>query len=217
MKMIELLDQHAKQYLTGLNNRSVQVDALNKLLTTNYREDAKDALSQSGFTDGMLSARQMHSLIVNNAATWLVDVLSGNWTPCPIAKNAGLNQAKAITWFKEHGEATAERIATKKAQRAKARADAKAKQQPEEKEEAEETFTQSDLEQAFREGQRDALQSAYAFTASDINKSMIVDLIECLDHADREWLLAELAAKYPNASKRAATKRGKGTQPTLPV
>lgn len=217
-KMIDLLDSQARQYLTGLNNRSIQVEALNRLLTKNYTADAREALKASGFAEGMLSTRQLHSLIVNNACTWLVDILDGTWVACPIPAQAGLNQAAAIRWFRENGQSTAETISTKKAIKAKAKADAKAQQQPEEKA-VEETFSQIEMDAAFRAGQRDVLQIAYAFTASDISRDMLLDLIECLDHADREWLLASLAAKYPNATKRvAAPKRGKGTtQSTLPV
>lgn len=211
MKMIELLDAQAKQYLAGINLRNIQVEALNKLLSTNYNSDAKDALTQSGFTDGMLSARQLHSLIVNQAASWVVGILQGNWVACPIPKAAGLNQSLVIQWFKDHGEGVAQRIATKKALRAKQKADAKAQA---EKLEPEETFTQGDIEQAFKDGQHDVLNMVYAVSAADIGRSMILDLIETLDCTDRQWLLAALAAKYPATT---SGKRGKGTadQPSL--
>lgn len=213
MKMLELLDAQAKQYLAGINLRNIQVEALNKLLNTNYTADAKEALSQSGFTGSMLSARQLHSLIVNQACTWLVDILQGNWTPCPVPKSAGLNQAPAIAWFKEHGQATAERISTKKAQRAKQKADAKAEKP--EKAEPEPTFTAADLEAAKLEGMAQARKEAFAVNAADISPLMILELIDTLDIKERQALLAALAAKYPKVQ---APKRGKGTdQPTLPV
>ena len=205
-RMIEMLDQQAKQYLTGISLRSVQVDNLNKLLTTNYQADAKEALKASGFTDSMLSARQLHSLLVNNAASWLVDILSGNWVACPIPKSAGLNQAGAIAWFKEHGQSLAERISTKKALRAKAKADAKANKP--EKAEPEETFTVAEVEAAKREGKNEALKQVFAVNAADINPLMILELIDSLDQKEREALLTALAAKYP---KTQANKRGEGT------
>lgn len=218
-KMLDLLDSQARQYLTSLNNRSVQVEALNRLLTKNYTADAREALKASGFAEGMLSTRQLHSLIVNKACTWLVDILDGTWVACPLPAQAGLNQAAAIRWFRENGQATAEAISLKKAMKAKAKADAKAEAKNDKAEEPEDVFTQADLDQAFRAGQHDALMSAYAFTASDISRTMLVDLIETLDVADREWLLAELATRYPNASKRAAARKGKGAgnQANLPV
>ena len=213
MKMIELLDQQAKAYLTGINLRSTQVDALNKLLTKSYQQDAKQALNDSKFTDSMLSARQLHSLIVNQAAGWILDILDGTWTACPVPPQAGLNQAASIQWFKQNGQSVAENISTKKVQRAKAKADAKG-QKPEKEEP--ETFTAQDLESAKAEGIAQGRKESYAVSAADINADMILDLIEALDRADRHRLLAALAAKYPTTQP---TKRGKGadTQATLPV
>ena len=215
-RMLDMLDPQAKQYMTGLNLRSVQVEALNKLLSTNYNSDAKEALKASGFTDSMLSSRQLHSLIVNQACTWLVEILSGNWTACPIPKSAGLNQSLAIAWFKEQGQSVAERIATKKALRAKAKSDAKGKP---EKLEPEETFTAAEVEAAKLEGKAEALKTVFAINAADISADMLLDLIEALDRTDRHRVLASLAAKYPTTT--ATNKRGKGTtanqQPTLPV
>lgn len=215
-RMIEMLDSQAKQYLTSLNLKTVQVEALNKLLSTNYNSDAKEALTQSGFTDSMLSSRQLHSLIVNQAASWLVEILQGNWAACPIPANAGLNQAAPVKWFKEHGQSLAERIATKKAMRAKAKADAKGKPDKAEKLEPEETFTAAEVEAARLEGMAQARKEVFAVNAADISPLMILELIDSLDQKERQVMLAALAAKYP---KSQAPKRGKGTtdQPTLPV
>ena len=215
MKLIELLDSQAKAYLTGINLRSTQVEALNKLLTKNYQTDAKQALKDSNFADSMLSARQLHSLIINQAAGWILDILDGNWTPCPIPSQVGLNQATPIRWFRENGQNVAENIHRKKAMRAKAKADAREANKPEK--EVEETFTSQDVETAKLEGKQEALKQVYAQYASDITPNMLLDLIEALDRQDRHRLLATLAAKYPTQA--STTKRGKGTgnQATLPV
>lgn len=212
-RMIDLLDAQAKAYLTGINTRSVQVEALNRLLTKSYTADAREALKASGFTNSMLTSRQLHSLVVNQACTWLVDLLEGNWLPCPIAKNAGLNQAQAIAWFKSNGEAVANAIATKKAVKAKAKADAKATK-PEKTEEPE-SFTAQDVEAAKAEGIAQARKECYAISAADISPDMILQLIDSLDRADRHRVLAALAAKYPSSTP---TRKGKGaSQATLPV
>lgn len=215
MKMIELLDSQAKSYLTGLNLRSVQVDALNKLLTKSYQTDAKQALNDSKFTDSMLSARQLHSLVVNQAAGWILDILDGTWTPCPVPPQAGLNQAAPIRWFRENGQSVAENISTKKAIKAKQKADAKAANKPE-KEDAPETFTAQDIEAAKAEGKAQARKEAYAVSAADISPDMILQLIDALDRQDRHRVLAALAAKYPT---QAPTRKGKGAgnQANLPV
>jgi len=244
MKMIDMLDAQAKQYLAGINLRNIQVEALNKLLNTNYTADAKEALSQSGFTDGMLSARQLHSLIVNQAASWIVEILQGNWASCPIPKAAGLNQSLSIAWFKANGESVAERIAIKKVVRAKAKADAKADAE----EKAAQAEYQAELDAQSKQLQlveeqvqaklalveayavEDAVQKALvhqaALHAQEVKKMRdkidayqnvagIMHLINMLEDADCQSLLAALATKYPKAQ---ATKRGKGTdQPTLPV
>ena len=240
MKMIDMLDAQAKQYLAGINLRSVQVDALNKLLSTNYNSDAREALTQSGFSDGMLSARQLHSLIVNHAASWIVEILQGNWATCPIPKAAGLNQSIAIAWFKTNGESVAERIAIKKVVRAKAKADAKADAEAK----ATQAEYQAELDAQSKQLQiveeqvqaklalveayaiEDAVQKALAVHTKKMQDKIdayqsvagIQHLITMLEDADRHALLAALATKYPKVQQ--ATKRGKGTteqQSTLPV
>ena len=131
--------------------------------------------------------------------------------------NAGLNQAPAIQWFKQHGEAVANAIATKKALKAKAKADAKAEAKGEKTEEPE-SFTAQDLEAAKVEGIAQGRKQSYAVSAADITPDMIVELIGALDRQDRHRVLAALAAKYPTSTP-TAPKRGKGAtnQPTLPV
>lgn len=201
--LTSIMDADAIQHLANLESKGVEFLALSKLLKKRHSGLAAVAVNDSGIKE-CLTARQIHSLATSKAASWILNILEGQYVECPVPKGSGIMQTAFMKYFVKNATQIAAWIASEKEGKKKEKA---AKTEPE-------SFTAEQVSNAVEAAKAEVKKTVYAVSAADIGVSQLLFLIDALDLEDRNSLLTALAANAKYATK-LATKRG--NKPTTPA